>query len=222
MCSTCGASPPGPLRIERRPLADPEAVLLVDHREGERAEAGQSSSISAWVPTRRPGWPPPRRVERVRSGAACGVALVSRATGSRLGRRAGSQGGEVLLGQGLGRRHQRRLMPGLEPPAASRRGRHGLAAAHLSHQQPLHRRLGPGRSASISSSAASWSPVSSKGSESSQRLHPLAAGRQRRRAALVAAPGPPRRERGLVEEELLEGEAPARLGGLRLVAGSGS
>ena len=46
-----GASPVRRLGVQRGALADPEAVLLVDHRDGERGEARPASSISAWVPT---------------------------------------------------------------------------------------------------------------------------------------------------------------------------
>ena len=38
MCSTCGAASPGPLGVERRALADAEAVLLVDDADGEPGE----------------------------------------------------------------------------------------------------------------------------------------------------------------------------------------
>ena len=45
----------------------------------------------------------------------------------------------MLLGEGLGRRHQRRLVAGFERPQHRVDGDHGLAGADLAHQQPLHR-----------------------------------------------------------------------------------
>jgi hypothetical protein len=48
----------------------------------------------------------------------------------------------VLLGEGLGRRHQRRLIAGFERPQHRVEGDGGLARADLAHQQPLHRRAG--------------------------------------------------------------------------------
>ena len=38
MCSTCGASAVRRLAVERAALVDAEAVLLVDHRDGQAVE----------------------------------------------------------------------------------------------------------------------------------------------------------------------------------------
>ena len=45
---------------------------------------------------------------------------------------------EVLLGQGLGRSHQRPLVAVLDGPKQRVERYHGLARPHLAHQQPLH------------------------------------------------------------------------------------
>ncbi len=50
---------------------------------------------------------------------------------------------EVLLGERLRRRHQRRLVAVLDRPQHRVQRHHGLAAADLPHQQSLHRRARP-------------------------------------------------------------------------------
>ncbi|MDT4832385.1 hypothetical protein FQZ97_659410 [compost metagenome] len=78
---------------------------------------------------------------------ACrGLALVARlqAAGQPGHRHAerlqpGRQFAEVLLGQDFGRRHQRRLVAGIDGLARRQRGDDGLAAADVALQQPVHR-----------------------------------------------------------------------------------
>ena len=90
----------------------------------------------------------------------------------------------MLLGQRLGRRHQRRLVAGLERAQHRVDGDHGLARAHLAHQQPLHRPARPrGRRRSRRRPRAGR-PVGSNGSEPSQRRDQLA---RRRRCAIPGA-----------------------------------
>ena len=116
----------------------------------------------------------------------------------------------MLLGQGLGRRHQRRLVAGFERPQHRVDGDHGLARADLAHQQPLHRlarvevgvdrrrrRPAGRRSARRAASRASARPVSPA----------LPKPRRRPRRALGALA---RSEQRLVEEQLFEGEPLAR------------
>src|SRR5438270_493555 len=73
------------------------------------------------------------------------------AAAARAGRRPGEQGdrdesaeqaverGQVLLGQRLGGRHERGLRTVLDGAEHRAQGDNGLAGAHLSHQQALHR-----------------------------------------------------------------------------------
>ena len=69
-----------------------------------------------------------------------GVEPVSSAAGDRLAAEQALNGREVLFGERLGGRHQRRLVTVLDR-AQHRVQRHDrLAAADLAHQQPLHRR----------------------------------------------------------------------------------
>ena len=123
MCSTCGARPARRLARERGALAHAEAVLLVDDRDRQRAEARPASSISACVPTtseqlaaREPreqlGAPRARASSRSAARACTGSP-----PSSALERR------EVLLGERLGRRHQRRLASRARRRAASRTAR---------------------------------------------------------------------------------------------------
>ena len=54
-------------------------------------------------------------------------------------RQQGLERAEVLLGEGLGRRHQGGLMTGLDRAQHRVDAEDGLAGSHLAHQQPLHR-----------------------------------------------------------------------------------
>ena len=127
MCRTCGrSSPVDALRIERRPLPNAEAVLLVDDRDPRAGANCTASSISAWVPTISDSSPVaslPSRSARRRPG----VDPVSSPSGttdpgiSALDRR------EVLLGERLGRCHQRALVAVLDRPQQRVQRDHGLA-----------------------------------------------------------------------------------------------
>ena len=137
MCSTWGLAVGAGLGVERRPLADPEAVLLVDHGDGEAGKAhgildqgmgpDQEGELTG-------GELPEQVVATPRRGRAGEQADRHRLAGhQRL------QGGEVLLGQGLGRRHQRPLGAMLDRAQQRVEGDDRLAGSHLPHQQPLHR-----------------------------------------------------------------------------------
>ena len=137
MCSTCGASDAGRLAVERAPLVDAEAVLLVDHGDGQAVELDRllDQRVGADEQLQLPGGQLAEEVGaapgRCRPGEQGG--LHERARHQRLERR------EVLLGERLGGRHQRRLGARLDGPQHRVQRHDGLARAHLPHQQPLHR-----------------------------------------------------------------------------------
>ena len=142
----------------------------------------------------------------------------------RAGRGAGQQRGrhrlgaeqpldrrEVLLGERLGRRHQRRLAAVLDGAQHRVQRDHRLAAADLPHQQPLHRRAAREVARRSPRSPRRWSPVSANGSPSRSQRSVSAGARPARRApvrlrrARAAA-----QEQQLREQQLLEGQPPAR------------
>ena len=112
-------------------------MLLIDHRHCQRPEgdirldqrvrAHQQSQLAASQLAQSVLTSPRRR----RAGQQRGGHLL--AADQPL------QSREVLLGQRLGRRHQRGLHPVLNRSEHRIQGHHRLPAAHLPHQQPLHR-----------------------------------------------------------------------------------
>jgi hypothetical protein len=129
-----------PRSRERRPLLDTEPMLLVDHRDRERAE------LDALLD------------QRVRPDGNRGLARCDRGPRRRVlprGQRArdehdrdAERGAEpldrqgVLLGEDLGRRHQRPLMALLDRAQERVEGDGRLSGAHVALQQTLHRRRG--------------------------------------------------------------------------------
>ena len=189
MWRTCGAAPSGPLGVERRALADAEAVLLVDHADRQPGERDVGLD-------QRVGADDQRRARRRRAGRApraaarAGVAPVSSANGIGSSREQPVEGRGVLLGEGLGRRHQRRLVARPRPRAASRTAATTvLPAADLPHQQPLHRRSRRRGRRRSPRARARWSPVGSNGSDSSQRSTSSAGGPSATPGALACGPG---------------------------------
>ena len=200
-----------PLGVERPALLDPEAVLLVDDAEAEAGEldrrldqrvgADDQAQLAGREPLQR--FLAPRRRRRPGQQRERG-----RLFGQQLAERH-----RVLLGQGLGRRHQHRLEAGFQRPQHRVDGDDGLAATRPRPSAAAASARPESRSASISSKASSWSRVGSNGSDSIQRptsspgLPSLGAGLD----------GPvrplPRRQDRLVEEQLFEraaAPAPAR------------
>ena len=142
MCRTCGSSDSGPLRVERGALADAEAVLLVHHRDRERAELDRLLDQGVGADHDR-GLAARRGAPAARRGGAWGSPRSA-------ARRAPARPPAASPGCGSAARPGSRSAPSARPGArpraraASRRGRTTvLPAAHLAHQQPLHR-LGPG------------------------------------------------------------------------------
>ena len=126
-----------PLRVERLALLDPEAVLLVDDAEAEAGELHRrlDQRVGADDQPQLPGREPLQRFLAARRRRRPGQQRERR----RLFGQQLAQGHRVLLGQGLGRRHQHRLEARFQRPQHRVDGDDGLAAAHLAHQQPLHR-----------------------------------------------------------------------------------
>ncbi len=128
-----------------------------------------SGSINACVPTSSDSSPLCELAQDVVAPARRGRAGQQRA-GYRLAADQPLHSGEMLLGERLRRRHQRGLPPVLDRAQHRVQRHHRLSAAHLPHQQPLHRPRALASSWRILSTALRWSPVSSNGRPSlSQR-----------------------------------------------------
>ena len=119
---------------------------------------------------------------------------------------------EVLLGEDLGRRHQRALPAGLDGPQQRRERDDGLPRADVALQQPLHRR----RAREVAVDLGDR-PLLRLGEREREHLavalQQLARRRQRLGDERLALGGPAR-ERELEDEELVEGEPPPALLGL--------
>ena len=126
------------LAAQRQPLRDAEAVLLVDDREPQprqldvlleqrvgadrelRLAAGDRRAALRAAPS--PAWPPDSQaIVTPQPSSHCRELAV------------------VLLGEDLGRRHERHLPAALDRLQRRERGDDRLAAADVALQQPLHR-----------------------------------------------------------------------------------
>ena len=209
MCSTCGREAGRRLAVERAALVDAEAVLLVDDRDGEpverhgvldqRVRADQQLELAR-----------SRACRAGRRGGAPGVEPVSSAAGTSSPGISALQRREVLLGERLGGRHQRRLRAVLDRAQHRVQRDHGLAGAHLAHQQPLHRAAGGevgvdlghrARAGRRSARTAASRPAS--GALSVGRAASGSARAPSRRA------GAPAQQRELEQQQLLERQPPA-------------
>ena len=100
------------------------------------------SSSSAWVPTTTSGSPrSSRSASPWRRLAAVDPVIAS--TGTPAGAASRSSVAACWLRQDLGRGHERDLEPRLDRVQRGEQRDHGLAAADVAEQQPLHRTLGP-------------------------------------------------------------------------------
>jgi hypothetical protein len=103
---------PGPLPVERSALAHAEAVLLVDdaHRQTPKLDVGLDQRVGAHDHRELAGAEQPERLAPARCGRRAGQ------QGERDGlfREQRAHGGGVLLRERLGRRHERRLVAGLD------------------------------------------------------------------------------------------------------------
>ena len=123
---------------ERGALLDAEAVLLVDDGDGEVAEADLLLDQRVRAD---------RDLHVARGDQLAHVRVLLRAERAREQRDAHAElradaldREEVLLGEHLGRRHQRALPAGLDGAQQRRERDDGLAGADVALQQPLHRR----------------------------------------------------------------------------------
>ena len=172
MCSACGASPSGALASSAARWRTPKRCCSSTTASAERAELDG------------------RLDQRVRADDQRQLARGEPAEELRRrarGRRAGQQRdrhepaeqpverGHVLLGERLGRRHQRGLARRSRPRAASRAARRrSCPTADLAHQQPLHRASRPRGRASIRSNAVAGRRSASNGSVASHGSDELA------------------------------------------------
>ena len=127
-----------PLRSSAARWLTPKRCCSSTTTTAEPIELRPPSSISAWVPTISDSSPlaslpsrSARRPRRRRAGQQPGS--------DRLGAEQLLDRREVLLGERLGRRHQRGLVAVLDRAQHRVERDDGLAGADLAHQQPLHR-----------------------------------------------------------------------------------
>ncbi len=124
---------------QSEPLGNAKAVLLVNDRQSESLEADRilDQRVCADHQLRRAAWRPaaaPRAWPHGEAPDEPGRADAQRLQPLR-------DATEVLLGQQLGRCHQRCLPAGLDCARRGQRSHHGLAAADIALHQPLHRLL---------------------------------------------------------------------------------
>jgi hypothetical protein len=161
-----GHEPVRRLGVQRRALAHAEAMLLVDDDHREPVE-DTGSSMSACVPTTSDS-SPCASLPRTSARREAVVEPVSSAAGTAA-RHERLDGREVLLGQRLGRRHQRRLHAVLDRAQHRVQRDDGLARADLPHEQPLHGRS-RGQVGVDLLHRALWSPVGANGSCSASHV----------------------------------------------------
>ena len=137
MCSTCGARPAGALRSSARRWLTPKRCCSSTTATARRSNS-TASSISACVPTSSLQLAARELAEQV-GAAAAGRRAGEQRGRHQLARHQRLQGREVLLGERLGRRHQRGLGAVLDRAQHRVQRDDGLARADLAHQQPLHR-----------------------------------------------------------------------------------
>ena len=207
MCSTCGARPAGALASSVRALADPEAVLLVDDddRQAVEDDVGLDQRVRADDERQLAGRELAQHVRPPRGRRRAGE---QRRT-HRLARKQRLERGEVLLGERLGRCHERGLRAVLDRAQHRVQRDDGLARADLPHQQPLHRPR-PGEVGVELGDRARWSPVGANGRSCSRQRAVSDGGRSS--AAAVAASrrcGAAAQQRELGEQQLVEREPAA-------------
>ena len=124
---------------ERAALAHAEAVLLVDDGDGQRAERDRVLDQCVRPDDER-ALAAAQAVEQVRA-ARCGCRAGQQRERHRLAAEEPLDRREVLLGERLGRRHQRRLVAVLDGAQHREQRDDRLAAADLAHQEALRRAL---------------------------------------------------------------------------------
>ena len=148
--STSGTAPPG-LLPQRGALLDAEAVLLVDDDHAEAVERhallDQGVGADDEVDRRRRRARPSTRLRSAPVTRLVSSSTRSGRSANRLSPRVGTaqpveqpaDAGGVLLGEHLGRRHQRALVAALHGGQQRRDGDDRLARADVALQQPVHR-----------------------------------------------------------------------------------
>ena len=196
------------LAVQRAALVDAEAVLLVD--DGDREPVERHRALDQRVGADQQLELAARELpEQV--GAAAGGGRSGQQRGlQQLAGHQRLQRGEVLLGQRLGRRHQRRLGALLDGPQHRVERDDGLAGADLAHQQPLHRAAG--REVAVD---RGHRPVLVVGRGERERIGQPAPGQRAGRverlgAGGLAAPGAAAQQHDLQQQQLLEREPHAR------------
>ncbi len=199
-----------PLPMSAARCIHAEPVLLVHHHQPEPLEGdlllqqrvGADGDAGPPLGHRGPG---------LALLLAAGRRPPTRATSIAAPGQPGGQGAGVLLGQDLGRHHQRRLPARADRQHRGREGDRGLAAADVPLQEPVHRLRAP----HVPGDLRQHPRLRPGELEREPRHRP----RQRRGrgvegdARLHPHPGPPPRQGELQEEELLEDEPPEGRGG---------
>ncbi len=125
------------LRRDRRPLRDAEAVLLVDHDEAEAPEL--DGVLEERVrPDEHVDAAAGERVEDLRAGLALHAAGQELGAETRLAEDPEDRR-KVLLGEDLGRRHERRLKAALGGEDRREDGDDRLPAPDVALEEPAHR-----------------------------------------------------------------------------------
>ena len=132
-----GRQPGRRLAVERAALVDAEAVLLVHDRDREPVELDRL--LDQRVRADQQFELPARQLAEQVGAAAGGRRAGQQRRLHELARHQLLQRREVLLGERLGRRHQRGLGARLDRAQHRVERDNGLAGADLAHQQPLHR-----------------------------------------------------------------------------------
>ena len=163
--------------------------------------------MSAWVPTTMSHSPLGQRLVRLR------VLLFRQRAGEKADARA--QGGKerlrvlkVLLGEHFRGRHQRRLKAALPGEVHGPKGHGGLAAAHVALQQPRHGRV----HAQIVRHFIERPPLGVRGREGQKFPEILDVFIGKGQLHALARVRAQQRERHLIEQQFLKGDAPARGG----------
>ena len=217
MWSTCGARPSARLGVQRAnagrtpnrccssttaTASDGERDVVLDQRVGADDEAELAAGELA---------------EDV-GAAARGRRAREQRRGHGLARHQRLERGEVLLGERLGRRHQRGLTPVLDGAQHRLRARRRSCPSRPPPSAAAASDRSSARSASISSIARCWSPVGANGSSvSSQRRvrpGPRPSARLERQVQGAGAHGltavrPAAQQIELDEQQLVERQAPA-------------
>ena len=200
------------LRAQRQPLCDAEAVLLVDDRETEAREAHLLFDHRVRADD-EPGFA--RRDLREHRVARLALAAAGQpGNGDAERREPADELLQMLLGQDLGRRHQRALPAGVDRARGGERGDDGLARADVALQQAVHRHAAAEVGVDLGADAALRARELER-QRATQGLVQLAVRRRERRRALALALALGEQLRELLRQQLVELEALPR--GMRSV-----